>query len=66
MMMNFLEIIFLLMLYNSLYITKNIKGFLENLTDNFLNFVVNLNFFGDLKFDITKHYPEILLQVSLK
>ena len=66
MMMNFLEIIFLLMLYNSLYITKNIKGFLENLTDNFLNIVVNLNFFGDLKFDITKHYPEILLQVSLK
>ena len=54
------------MLYNSLYITKNIKGFLENLTDNFLNIVVNLNFFGDLKFDITKHYPEILLQVSLK
>ena len=66
MMMNFLEIIFVLMLYNSLYITKNIKGFLENLTDNFLNIVVNLNFFGDLKFDITKHYPEILLQVSLK
>ena len=32
---------------------KNIKGFLENLTDNFLNIVINVNFFGDLKF---QHY----------
>ena len=30
---------------------KNIRGFLENLTDYFLNFVVNVNFFGDLKFE---------------
>ena len=29
---------------------KNIRGFLENLADNFLNIIVNVNFFGDLKF----------------
>ena len=30
---------------------KNIRGILENLTDYFLNVVVNVNFFGDLKFE---------------
>ena len=30
---------------------KNIRGFLENLTDNFLNIIVNANFFGDLEFE---------------
>ena len=30
---------------------KNIRGFLENLTDNFLNIIVNVNLFGDLKFE---------------
>ena len=46
---------------------KNIRGFLENLTDNFLNIIVNVNFFGDLKFEYyCEYYPEILLQVSLK
>ena len=30
---------------------KNIRGFLENLTDYFLNIIVNVNFFGDLKFE---------------
>ena len=30
---------------------ENIRGFLENLTDNFLNITVNVNFFGDLKFE---------------
>ena len=30
---------------------KNIRGFLENLTDNSLNIIVNVNFFGDLKFE---------------
>ena len=30
---------------------KNIRGFLENLTDNFLNIIVNVNFTGDLKFE---------------
>ena len=38
---------------------KNTRGFLKNLTDNFLNIIVNVNFF-------TEHYPEIMLQVSLK
>ena len=30
---------------------KNIRGFLENLTDNFLNITLNVNFFGGLKFE---------------
>ena len=31
--------------------TKNIRGFLENLTDNFRNIIVKVNFSGDLKFE---------------
>ena len=27
------------------------RGFLENLTDYFLNIIVKVNFFGDLKFE---------------
>ena len=27
---------------------KNIRGFLESLTDYFLNIIVNVNFLGDL------------------
>ena len=30
---------------------KNIRVFLENLTDYFLNIVVNADFFSDLKFE---------------
>ena len=30
---------------------KNIRGFFENLTNNFLNIIVNVKFFGDLKFE---------------
>ena len=30
---------------------KNIKGYLENLTDYFLNIIVKVNFFDDLKFE---------------
>ena len=31
---------------------KNIRGFLENLFENyFLNIIVNVNFFSDLKFE---------------
>ena len=30
---------------------KNIRDFLENLTNNFLNVNVNVNIFGDLKFE---------------
>ena len=46
---------------------KNIRGFLENLTDYFLNIIVNVNFFSDLKFEYyCEYYPEIMLQVSFK
>ena len=27
------------------------RGFLENLTNNFLNVIMNVNFFGDFKFE---------------
>ena len=47
---------------------KNITGFLETLFKYyFLNIIVNVNFFSDLKFEYyCEYYPEILLQVSLK
>ena len=47
---------------------KNIRGFSENLLEYyFLNIIVNVNFFSDLKFEYyCEYYPEILLQVSLK
>ena len=47
---------------------KNIRGFLENLFEYyFLNIIVNVNFFSDLKFEYyCEYYPETLLQVSLK
>ena len=34
-----------------LYSKKILEFFLENLTDNFLIIIVNVNFFGDLKFE---------------
>ena len=48
--------------------TKLIRGFLENLFEYyFLNIIVNVNFFSDLKLEYyCEYYPEILLQVSLK
>ena len=48
--------------------TKNIRGFSENLFEYyFLNIIVNVNFISDLKFEYySEYYPEILLQVSLK
>ena len=45
---------------------KSIRGFLENLTNNFLNIIVNVNFLVIWNLNITEHYPEILLQVSFK
>ena len=44
------------------------RGFLENLFEfYFLNIIVNVDFFSDLKFEYyCEYYPEILLQVSLK
>ena len=49
------------------YGNKN-KDFLETLFEYyFLNIIVNVNFFSDLKFEYyCEYYPEILLQVSLK
>ena len=65
--MNFLEIIFILLLQKNFDMAKNIRGFLENLFEYyFLNIIVNVNF-SDLKFEYyCEYYPEILLQVSLK
>ena len=47
---------------------KNIRGFLENFFEYyFLNIIVNVNFFSDLKFEYYyEYYHEILLKVSLK
>ena len=41
---------------------KNIRGFLENLFKyTFLNIIVNVNIFSDLKFEYyCEYYPEIL------
>ena len=46
---------------------KNIRGSLENLFEYyFVNIIVNVNFFSNLKFEYySEYYPEILLQVSL-
>ena len=46
---------------------KSIRGFLENLFEYyFLNIIVNVKLFSDLKLDYyCEYYPEIL-QVSLK
>ena len=48
---------------------KNIRDFLETLFEFFffLNIIVNVNFFSDLKFKYyCEYFPEILLQVTLK
>ena len=47
---------------------KNIRGFLGNLFEYyFLNIIVKVNFFSDLKFEhYCEYYPKILLQGSLK
>ena len=49
--MNLLEIIFILLLQKNFYMAKFTRGILENLTDDFLNIIVNVNFFGDMKFE---------------
>ena len=48
--------------------SKNIGGVLEKLFEYYiLNIILNVNFFSDMKFEYyCEHYPEILLQVSLK
>ena len=67
-MMNFLEIIFILLVWKNFDMPKSIRGFLENLFEYYvLNIIVNVNFFSDLKFEyVCECYPEILLEVSLK
>ena len=47
---------------------KNTRGFLENLfVYYFLNIIVNVNFFSDLKIEYCcEYYPEMLLQENLK
>ena len=67
-MMNFLEVIFILLLLNNFDMAKNIGGFLVDLFEYyFLNIIVNVNFFSDLKFEYyCEYYPKILLQVSFK
>ena len=66
--MNYLEIIFILLLQKNFDMAKNIRGFLENLLEYyFLNIIVNVNFFSDLKFEYyCEYYLEIMLQESLK
>ena len=50
-MMNFLEIIFTSLLWKKYDMAKNIRDFLENLFEYyFLNIIVNVNFFSDIKF----------------
>ena len=51
------EIIFILLLWKNFYMAKNTRGFLDNLTDNFLNVIVNVNLFGDLKFEFYRALP---------
>ena len=47
---------------------KKIRGFLENLFECYnLNFIANVNFLSDSKFEYyCDYYPEILLQISRK
>ena len=47
---------------------KNIRSFLETLFQfYFLNIIVDVSFFSELKFKYyCEYYPEMLLQVSLK
>ena len=46
---------------------KNIGGFFESFFEYyFLNIIVDVNFFSDLKFEYCReYYPERLLQVRL-
>ena len=66
--MNFVEIIYLLLLQNSFDMAKTIRGFLENVFEYyFLIIIMNVNFFIDLKFEYyCQYYPEMLMQLSLK
>ena len=54
----------MLLLQKNFDVEKYIRGFLDNLFEyQFLNTIVNLNFFSDLKFEYyCEYYPEILPQ----
>ena len=70
--MNFLEIIFILLLSKNFDMAKNVRGFLKNLFEYFLKFfmylfiylfiylflniIVSANFFSDLKFEYCCDY----------
>ena len=55
--MNFLEIIFILLLWKNFDMAKSIRGFLENLFEYYiLNIIVNVNFFSDLKLEYVCEY----------
>ena len=66
--MNFLEIIFLLLLSKNFDAAKNIRDIFENLFEYyFFDIIVNVDFFSDLAFEYyCEYYPEILLRVNLK
>ena len=50
--MDFLEVIFILLLQKNFDMARNIGGFLENLFEYyFLNIIMNVNFFSNLKFE---------------
>ena len=46
---------------------KSLRDFLNNLFEYyFLNIIMNVNFFSDLKFEYScEYYPKILLQVNV-
>ena len=55
--MNFLEIIFVLLLWKNFDMAKSIRGLLENLFEYYiLNIIVNVNFFSDLKLEYVCEY----------
>ena len=69
-MINFHEIIFILLLEKNFDMTKIFRGFLENLFEYyFLNIIVNVNFFSDLNITVStnlKYFHKQDLNKKLK
>ena len=63
-----MSFIFILLLLKNFDMAKNIRGLSDNFFERyFLNIIVNLDFFSDLKFEYySEYYPKTLLQESLK